>query len=176
VNVVKELIKDQCLRSNLVYITINFGFIPNAITQLEKKRYFLFFIFVSSICRIYRLIFLGETLAKSIGIMLEAKQKLEESNGEVAKLILEKCNHVFSKNIGWTELQKVNLIHNGTVLNVNVEQYDSNHLVYMKYAPITSVNEERSFSLYKNIFAPNRMSFNESNLTKYMDVNSFFNI
>jgi hypothetical protein len=37
-------------------------------------------------------------LAKSIGIVLEAKQKLEEANGEVAKLILEKCNRVFSKN------------------------------------------------------------------------------
>jgi len=120
--------------------------------------------------------FLGETLAKSIGIVLEAKQKLEEANGEVAKLILEKCNRVFSKNNGWAELQKVNSIHNGTALNVNVEQYDSNDLVYMKYAPITSVDVERSFSMYKNILAPNRMSFNESNLTKYMVVNSFFNI
>ncbi|KAE9529788.1 hypothetical protein AGLY_011884 [Aphis glycines] len=155
VNVVKELIKDQSLHSNLVYITTNFGFIPHAITQLEKR---------------------GETLAKSISMVLEAKQKLEEANGEVAKLILEKCNRIFSKNNGWTELQKVNSIHNGSVLNVNVEPYDSNDLVYMKYAPITSVDVERSFSMYKNILAPNRMSFNENNLTKYMVVNSFFNI
>jgi len=41
---------------------------------------------------------LGETLAKNIGIVLEAKQKLEEANGEVVKLFLEKCNRVFSKN------------------------------------------------------------------------------
>jgi hypothetical protein len=108
--------------------------------------------------------------------VLEAKQKLEEANGEVAKFILEKCNRVFSKNNGWAEIQKVYLIHNGTTLNVKVEQYNSNDLVYMKYVPITSVDVERSFSLYKNILAPNRMNFNENNLTKYKFVNSFFNI
>jgi len=42
VNVVKELIKDQSLHSNLVYITTNFGFIPHAITQLEKRGIFYF--------------------------------------------------------------------------------------------------------------------------------------
>lgn len=115
-------------------------------------------------------------MAKNIATVLEAKHKLEEADGEVAKLILEKCNRVFSKNNGWVELQKINSIHNGTALNINVEQYNLNDLVYMKYAPITSVDVERSFSMYKNILAPNRMSFNESNLAKYMVVNSFFNI
>ena len=54
-----------------------------------------------------------------------------------------------------------------------MEQYDLNDLVYMKYAPITSVDVERSFSMYKNILAPNTMSFNKNNLTKYMVLNSF---
>jgi hypothetical protein len=40
VNVVKKLIKDQSLHSNLVYLTTNFGFIPHAITQLEKRGIF----------------------------------------------------------------------------------------------------------------------------------------
>jgi len=68
---------------------------------------------------------------------------------KVAKLILEKCDRaVFSKNNGRAELQKVNSIHNGTALNVNVEQYSSNDLFiqinkniyFIKYAPITSVD------------------------------------
>ena len=42
VNVVKELIKDQSLHSNLFYITTNFGFIPHAITKLEKRGIFYF--------------------------------------------------------------------------------------------------------------------------------------
>jgi len=63
--------------------------------------------------------FLGEPLAKNIATALEAKHKLEEANSEVAKLILEKYNRVFSKNNGWIELQKINSIH-GTELNINV--------------------------------------------------------
>ncbi|KAL4090614.1 hypothetical protein QTP88_025413 [Uroleucon formosanum] len=132
VNVVKELIKDQSLHSNLVYITTNFQIYTTCNYTIRKR---------------------GETLAKSIGIVLEAKQKLKETNGEVVKLILEKCNRVFKKNNGWADFQKVNNIHNGTAVNVNVEQYDSDDLVYMIYAPITSVDVERSFSIIKLINA-----------------------
>lgn len=58
-----------------------------------------------------------------------------------------------------------------------MEQFnDINDLVYMKYVSITSVNVERSFTMYKNILALNKMSLNESKLTKPMVVNSFFNI
>lgn len=121
--------------------------------------------------------FLGETWTKNITTVLEAKHKLEEASGEVAKLILEKCNRVFSKNNGWVELQKIYSIHNGTEVNINVEQYELNDLVHIKFAPITSVEVESSFSLYKNIIlAPNRMSFNESNLIKYMVANSILKI
>lgn len=43
---------------------------------------------------------LCEPLAKNISTAgLEAKHKFEEANGEVSKLVLEKCNRVFSKNI-----------------------------------------------------------------------------
>lgn len=48
-------------------------------------------------------------------------------------LILEKNNHVFSKNNGCIELQKINSIHNGTTPHINIEPYDLNDLVYMKY-------------------------------------------
>ncbi|KAF0768273.1 Dimer Tnp hAT domain-containing protein [Aphis craccivora] len=44
----------------------------------------------------------------------------------------------------------------------------------MKYAPITSVNVESSFSIHKNILSDNRVSFITENLGKYMVVNSFF--
>jgi len=58
-----------------------------------------------------------------------------------------------------------------------MEQYDLNDLAYIKYAPITSVDIERSFYMYRNILTSNRMSVNESNLNKiYTIVNSFFNI
>ncbi|KAF0766133.1 Dimer Tnp hAT domain-containing protein [Aphis craccivora] len=45
----------------------------------------------------------------------------------------------------------------------------------MKYAPITSVDVDSLFSMYKNILLENRVSFTTANLGKYMVVNSFFN-
>jgi len=54
--------------------------------------------------------------------------------------------------------------------NLNLDNYLS-----MKYAPITSVDVERSFSMYKNILSPNRSRFSEDSLSKYMVVNFFFN-
>lgn len=63
---------------------------------------------------------------------------------------------VFFQRIRNIEFQKINNIHNGTAL-INVEQYDFNDLVFMKYAPITSVDVERSlFTNKKYILAPNR--------------------
>jgi len=81
VNVVKELIKDQSLHSNLVYITTNFGFLPHAITQLEKRGifYFLFFIFVSSICCIYILLFFRRNLGKKYRYCVRSKTKVRGS-------------------------------------------------------------------------------------------------
>lgn len=43
----------------------------------------------------------------------------------------------------------------------------------MKYAPIISVDEVRSFSMSKYVLAPDKMSFNKNNLTKYMAINLF---
>lgn len=70
--------------------------------------------------------------------------------------------------------QKINSIHIGTTLNINVEQYDLNDLVHIKYAQITSVDLNSSFSMHKNILVPNRMISNENNLTKNIFVNLFF--
>ncbi|CAI6349970.1 unnamed protein product [Macrosiphum euphorbiae] len=42
-----------------------------------------------------------------------------------------------------------------------------------KFAPITSVDVERSFSRYKNVFRPNRHRFTLENLKKYMVAHCF---
>lgn len=56
--------------------------------------------------------------------MLQAKHELDAANGGEAKLIFKKCNRVFSNTYGLVKLQKINIIHNGTALNINAEQYD----------------------------------------------------
>ena len=62
-------------------------------------------------------------------------------------------------------LSKVAKIHNGdSSSEVNIEP----HLISaLKYAPITSVDVERSFSTYKQIFSDRRRNFLIENLEKH---------
>jgi hypothetical protein len=46
------------------------------------------------------------------------------------------------------------------------EDLDINNLTYFKYAPITSVNVERSFYTYKTLLTNNRRSFKVDNIKK----------
>ncbi|XP_060862145.1 uncharacterized protein LOC132939135 [Metopolophium dirhodum] len=145
------------IQSNLVYIVSNFGFLPDTITKLDTR---------------------GVLLSKSVDIVNNIQIKLEECNGEIAKLILDKFNKVISKNKGWENIKNINQVLIGETTsdddlsssNLNLDNYLS-----MKYAPITSVDVERSFSIYKNILTPNRSRFTEDSLSKYMVVNYFFN-
>lgn len=41
----------------------------------------------------------------------------------------------------------------------------------LKYAPVTSVDVERSFSIYKHILSDRRQSFNVNNLEKHVIIN-----
>ncbi|KAL4120582.1 hypothetical protein QTP88_013250 [Uroleucon formosanum] len=90
-------------------------------------------------------------LSKSVDIVNNVQIKLEECSGEVAKLILDKFNKVISKNKGWENIKKINQVLIGETTNdddlsssiLNLDNY-----LCMKYAPITSVDVERSFSMY----------------------------
>lgn len=46
------------------------------------------------------------------------------------------------------------------------EDLNGNDLAHFKYAPITSSDVERSFSLYKNVLTDNRRSFEIGNIKK----------
>lgn len=109
----------------------------------------------------YTVYVLGVLLSKSVNIVNNIQIKLEECNGEIAKLILDQFNKVISKNKGWENIKKINQVLIGETTsdddlsssNLNLDNYLS-----MKYAPITSVDVERSFSMYKNN-RPNRSRF-----------------
>ncbi|KAL4131518.1 hypothetical protein QTP88_008813 [Uroleucon formosanum] len=156
VKVVKQLFQNVSLQSNIVYISTNFRFLPDIITTLEGK---------------------GESLTKCINIVLDAEKKLNEAHGDIATAISGKLNRVLLKNKGWKQLLDINTILCGVSSDeINYHGFDLNETSCMKYAPITSVDVERSFSMYKNILSDNRVTFTTENLTKYMVVNSFFNL
>lgn len=51
------------------------------------------------------------------------------------------------------------------------EDFSNDDLIYFKYAPISSVDVERSLSVYKNMLADNRRCFKFENLSKSLIVN-----
>jgi hypothetical protein len=57
-------------------------------------------------------------------------------------------------------------IFNGedVTVDVFVEEYTAQDLTFFKFAPITSCEVERSFSIYKSILADNRKRFDFVNL------------
>jgi len=76
------------------------------------------------------------------------------------------------KNVGFVQLQKISDIISGQNESMDGLPTDiiSGDIPFFKFAPISSVDVERSFSKYKNILADNRRSFEFSNLKKYLIV------
>lgn len=69
------------------------------------------------------------------------------------------------------------LIKISNILSGDEENFDGlpedmniNDLIYFKYAPITSVDVERSFSMYKNMLTDNRHAFKFKNIRKCLTI------
>jgi hypothetical protein len=93
------------------------------------------------------------------------------------KLINDKFKNVFDKNKGFEVLQEVSNILSGDEIGANKlpEDLSIQESIYFKYAAITSVDVERSFSIYKNL-SSNRRSFEFENLKKsfFVQCNHFW--
>ncbi|XP_050521506.1 uncharacterized protein LOC126894485 [Daktulosphaira vitifoliae] len=112
------------------------------------------------------------SLADSLGIVSDTVKKLKESPGQVGIKIKNKVEQVLSKNSGLKTVEAIANILNGSDTQTSFE-FSLADLGAFKFAPITSVNVERSFSRYKNILRPNRRRFTFNNLKKYMIVHCF---
>lgn len=76
------------------------------------------------------------------------------------------------KNKGYQMLEKVGNILRGN--NEDLPEYFTPSVVAdMKFAPLTSVDVERSFSLYKHILSDKRTNMSVDNKEKYIIVNSY---
>lgn len=76
--------------------------------------------------------------------------------------------YVLSKNPDIKIILKIAEILNGNETSKNslLAELTTNECVHFKYAPITSVDIERSFLAYKNVLSDNRRKFLFENLKK----------
>jgi hypothetical protein len=119
----KDVMQRQELQNNLVFIKANYNFVSKTIEHLEKQQLLL---------------------TESIKIIEKFKERILSVPGKIGEIVKKK-QETFSKNEGFLKLQDICKILNGEA-DIDV---DSDIIVKLKYAPITSVDVERSFSAFK---------------------------
>lgn len=149
----KELLTSFELSQNLSFIKGNYGFVPDSILKLETQ---------------------GMSLLESIGLINDFEASCKNVTGKIGTVVLKKFRNVIDKNSGYSVLQNVAKILEGEV----VTNFDLSPqiIVNLKNAPITSVDVERSFSVYKHMYTDKRHKFLPENFEKYLIVKCFRSI
>lgn len=146
----KKCLDKPSLENNLAYIKSNFSILSVAIDKLQTRNL---------------------PLATSLNVVENIEETFKTLRGESGKTIYLKLKNVLEKNSGLSKLKLISKILNGEE-NINVGELlgelTSNDIVYFKYAPIVSVDVERSFSTYKTLLADNRRKFKFENLAKHL--------
>ena len=87
--------------------------------------------------------------------------------GEVGKVVCAKGDRVVRNNPGYDNIVKIRDIIVGKE-EVEVEKNIAQRAVYFKYAPVTSVEVERTFSKMKMILSDRRLSLTTENINKML--------
>lgn len=134
----KQAIDDPDLTIQLQYISRHFGHIANSITQLESRKLSLITAFD---------IFAG-TLSQI------------PTDDPFGVTINTYVQSMLTRNPGYTQLQ--------SIAEVLRNETDNESYRHFSYAPTTSCEVERTFSILKNILTDDRHSFAPHNLEKYI--------
>lgn len=144
---VKKLLYHEELSNDLAFITTHYSVLPEAILKLEKK---------------------GDTLVSSMAIFEDAVKQLLQAPGEKGSSVSEKCKRVLSANVDIEKIKKIRDVLKGES-SVSTGMCPS-EISCFKFAPITSVEVERSFSMMKNILSDKRLSMTVDTLKKHLVV------
>ena len=102
---------------------------------------------------------------EQLHISKHVKEKLTTAQGNLSSNILSKFVKVTRNNKGLQTLERIDRAISGDGIMPD-NKYTVMETSSLKYAPITSVGVERSFSMYNALLRPNRESFNVENLTQ----------
>ncbi|XP_025408739.1 uncharacterized protein LOC112682378 [Sipha flava] len=147
----KKLVENPEIEKNLIYIKSNFGFLATEITRLETS---------------------GMLLSESVCYIEKVKQQIKQALGKTGETVTKKLDDVLNKNSGFKILTIIsNILKAEKVSREELpEDLTCDDLIHYKFAPITSVDVERSFSKYKHILSDRRRKFLFENLKKILIV------
>lgn len=140
------------LQADLTFIKVHLSFLPKAITSLEES---------------------GISLSRSLQIITDSNEKMSRVPGPKGEILKGRMEEVLTKNSGLTVLSKIGEVMDGTGAALPAG-FDAADAANLAFCPIVSVDVERTFSVFKHIFADRRQSFSEENLEKSVVVNCFF--
>jgi hypothetical protein len=104
----------------------------------------------------------GLSLADAINIIVQVQNEIGTDNSSIGKSIKKKLEVVIEKNSGFKTMKHISNILEGKATSRNntiSEELTADDMAHMKFAPLTSVDEERSFSRYKSILSDNGRRF-----------------
>jgi hypothetical protein len=144
---VKLLLQKDTLASDLAFIQAYLHFLPDVIRKLEGR---------------------GLGLNAQLAMVEDVQSKIALLPGSRGVILKRKADSVFEKNTGLSLLREINdsLVH-GTAPPPSMSPA---LLSAYTYAPIVSVEVERSFSEYKALLSDRRMSFTSENIEKHLVV------
>lgn len=146
----QTVLKNKELENNLTFIKAHYSFVSHAIKSLEKQEL---------------------SLSESVKIINDFKDAISKVPGRIGQEVKLKSDVVFLKNEGFSTLSKISTILNGG--NVSDLDMDPASIAKFKYAPITSVEVERSFSAFKNILSDRRQNFTVEHIEQHLIINCF---
>lgn len=148
---VRPILNDVTMPQQLAFIKVNYAVVSQIVSRKLKKQ--------------------GTPLNESIELIVTLEKKIGEVKGEIGSSVENKFKDVIKKNEGFQVLKKISNILSGNF--DDSFELDPSIITKFLYAPITSVDVERSFSNYKNILSDRRQSFHLENLEKHLIVNIF---
>jgi hypothetical protein len=98
---------------------------------------------------------------EALDILKRAERAVEQARSKVAENVKNKFKKVLERNYGFSIMCKINgnLGGNGATLGEEDPALNNNDVTLFKYAPLTSCDVDRRFSMHKKILSDNRRSF-----------------
>lgn len=147
---VQRAMNDLNILNDLKWINNNISIIPNTIKQLQNQNL---------------------SLDASLNIVHKLKVHLSKLRlHPQGKVIHNKYQNVLKKNVGILTLNNLNNLISGREVELPNTEQIHNHYELFRFAPITTVDLERSFSWMKWILSPRRRSLKSENLEKMLIV------
>ena len=151
IGIVRELMANESLRNDLIYIAANFSSLVNSnhsILRLEKR---------------------DLSLPDALEVFEMTMKKIDIAYGKVGASVKRKSERVVVNNPGFETIMKIKDIIVGK-REVQIEKKHAQAATYLKFAPTTSVEVERSFSKLKIILSDRRLCLTVENLKKMLIV------